>query len=253
MRIFAISDIHVDFAANMDWVKSLSKSEYKNDMLILAGDISDKIDQIKFVFEHLKKIFSQILYIPGNHDLWVNDDNFSDSIQKFNYIIDLSYEYGILTETVESGDIVIHPVYGWYDDSFGLPVDSIKARWLDYVKCKWGKLDSDNQIADYFDKLNKKTTFKQARKIITFSHFLPRIDVMPHFIPEKYKKLYPVLGSSKIEKKIRELGSNTHIYGHSHINLRVKRDGLEYINNAYGYPYEKRITIKKLLFIDSCY
>ena len=40
MRIFALSDIHVDFDDNAIWVSSLSAQDFREDLLILAGDVS---------------------------------------------------------------------------------------------------------------------------------------------------------------------------------------------------------------------
>ena len=41
MRVFALSDIHIDYNANAKWIESLSVAEYKDDVLILAGDVTD--------------------------------------------------------------------------------------------------------------------------------------------------------------------------------------------------------------------
>ena len=82
--------------------------------------------------------------------------------------------------------------------------------------------------------------------IISYSHFVPRIDVMPSYIPLSKRDLYSVLGSSVLEAQIRKLGSQIHIYGHSHINRDIWLDNTQYINNAFGYPYETQITMKKL-------
>ena len=43
MRVFAVSDIHVDYAENLDWILSLDAREFSEDVLILAGDVTDKI------------------------------------------------------------------------------------------------------------------------------------------------------------------------------------------------------------------
>ncbi|MEW8406943.1 MAG: hypothetical protein AB2688_19615, partial [Candidatus Thiodiazotropha taylori] len=85
---------------------------------------------------------------------------------------------------------------------------------------------------------------------ITFSHFLPRIDVMPNFIPHRFRDIYPVLGSPHLDTQIRALNSEIHIYGHSHVNRAVKIKGVRYINNAFGYPSETRIAAKRLMEID---
>lgn len=86
---------------------------------------------------------------------------------------------------------------------------------------------------------------------ISFSHFLPRIDLMPYFIPCSKRKLYSVLGTILLEKQIRKLGSKIHVYGHSHINNQIMKDNTLYLNNAFGYPYETQITAKELKCIYS--
>jgi predicted phosphodiesterase len=45
MRVFALSDLHIDYEVNAGWVKSLSSVDYLDDVLILAGDISDKLQE----------------------------------------------------------------------------------------------------------------------------------------------------------------------------------------------------------------
>jgi hypothetical protein len=40
------------------------------------------------------------------------------------------------------------------------------------------------------------------------------------------------------------------VYGHSHINRSVRIDGVDYVNNAFGYPGEERIAARRLLCID---
>jgi predicted phosphodiesterase len=70
---------------------------------------------------------------------------------------------------------------------------------------------------------------------------------MPATMPAQYRYLYPVLGSNRLERRVRAIGSRIHIYGHSHLNRNVQLDGVAYINNAFGYPSETRIAAKTLL------
>ena len=91
-----------------------------------------------------------------------------------------------------------------------------------------------------------------GNKVITYSHFLPRIDLMPEFIPSSQRILYPVLGSVQLERQLRKLNPEIHVYGHTHVNRQVKIDGVLYINNAFGYPNETRITSKQLICIHEC-
>ena len=89
--------------------------------------------------------------------------------------------------------------------------------------------------------------------VISFSHFLPRIDLMPDYIPQIHQKLYPVLGCKSLDVQIRQLGSSIHVYGHSHFNRHVDLEGVTYINNAYGNPGEERIAAKSLKCVYEVY
>jgi hypothetical protein len=40
------ADLHVDYEPNGQWVKNLSCQDYKDDILILAGGLSDLLGQI---------------------------------------------------------------------------------------------------------------------------------------------------------------------------------------------------------------
>lgn len=65
-RVFAISDLHVDILENLEWVKSLSETTYKQDVIIVAGDVTDDMTLLKYTLQNLKQKFSDVCYVPGN-------------------------------------------------------------------------------------------------------------------------------------------------------------------------------------------
>ncbi len=251
MRIYAISDIHIDYKVNRQWLNELSRQEYVNDILIIAGDITSDIKLLEYVFKELKSCFLEVLYVPGNHDLWVMDNNNITSIGKFYKIIEMAENNGIVTKPYTYKYISIIPIFGWYDYSFRKQTVNISDIWMDYHACRWPDNFDECDVCDFFTEFNVSNGNMNIKNdfIISYSHFLPRIDIMPLFIPPKYRELYCVLGSSVIEKQIRKLRSNIHVYGHSHVNLSDFRDSTLYINNAYGYPYETKICAKELVMI----
>jgi Icc-related predicted phosphoesterase len=105
------------------------------------------------------------------------------------------------------------------------------------------------EIASCFAEMNERKLNTTNRTVISFSHFVPRIDVMPSYFSKERRVLYPVLGTELLEKQIRSLRPAIHVYGHSHVNRRVPIEGVCYINNAFGHPGETRITAKQLLCI----
>ena len=56
------------------WVcrcEALSNNTYRDDVLILAGDISDDQSVLRNTFEIVVQKFKDVFFVPGNHDLWV--------------------------------------------------------------------------------------------------------------------------------------------------------------------------------------
>ncbi len=247
MRLFALSDIHVDYPANARWVESLSDADYRDDVLILAGDLTEDSRLLAWCFGHFAAKFRQVLFVPGNHDLWVRREPLAMcSLRKFDQVMAIASDTGVSTRPYHYDDTVVVPLLGWYDYSFGLPDSDLRKLWMDFRACRWPDGLEPEQVTAHFLRMNPKSLPQPAQRVITFSHFLPRIDLIPSFVPRAMRYLDPVLGSSGIERQLRALGATVHVYGHSHINRRVKLDGVTYINNAFGYPQEGAIAARQL-------
>ena len=54
MRLFATSDLHTDYKDNFRWLAEISDRDYRNDALIVAGDISDRLPIIRETLELLR-------------------------------------------------------------------------------------------------------------------------------------------------------------------------------------------------------
>lgn len=249
MRLFTVSDVHVDYAKNLRWVKQLSDVDFKNDLLILAGDLSDKFELALETLNLFKDKFKAIAFLPGNHDIWIRDKDFKSSFEKHNALIKAANEIGVYTSTFNFNEIQIKPIYSWYDYSFGKPSEALQQQWADFYRCEWLDTTHQTQIAEYFFELNTASEENSNQKVITFSHFVPRMDVFPNHPIPIIEKLAPCLGSQKIETLIRQYQSDLHIFGHSHLNRDETINGVRYINNAFGYPKESRISRKKLMEI----
>jgi len=247
MRVFALSDIHVDFAANAAWVSALPLHDYQEDILILAGDVSDTLERFRQCLEEFVLRFRRVFFVPGNHDLWViRDEKWMTSLDKFEQIKAIVNACGASMRPENVGEVAIVPLLGWYDYSFGMPDPQLTGMWADFRACRWPDGWREQEITEHFIAQNDISRIQPGRFIISFSHFLPRIDVMPIFIPPEKRNIYPVLGSDKLERLIRQIGSDMHVYGHSHVNRDVVIGGVHYINNAFAYPHEERIAAKAL-------
>lgn len=253
MRIFALSDVHVDYDVNAKWIENISTADYSDDILVLAGDVTHSLPLFEWCLNTLARRFRKLLFVPGNHDLWVLDEPaVEDSFQKLEMISAIAESSGASMESFHERNVSIVPLLGWYDYSFGEPGTELRCSWMDYHACKWPNGLNDKGVASHFAACNNHEVSATGEWVITFSHFLPRIDLLPDYIPAKYRSLYPVLGTTQLECQLRALNSQMHIYGHSHFNRNVNIDGVTYINNAFGYPQETRISSKSLLCVYEC-
>ncbi|HET7795385.1 MAG TPA: metallophosphoesterase [Rhizobacter sp.] len=250
MRVFAISDLHVDYEPNAQWVQQLSMGEYLDDVLIVAGDVSDRSARVAACLETLARRFWRVLFIPGNHDLWVRHDAPGlDSFGKFEQLKHLVRNAGASMDVFHHGDLSIVPLLGWYDSSFGEPGEDLRLAWVDYRACRWPEGFESHHTAQAFLAMNAYQRQSEREVIVSYSHFLPRIDVMPDRIPPEKRIIYPVLGSTALGEQVKALKPAVHVYGHSHVNRRIELDGTLYVNNAFAYPHETRIARKELVSV----
>lgn len=269
-RVYAISDLHVDYAQNMAWVMSLGKQRYLNDVLIVAGDVSDDLGRLEQTLASLRERFSRVYFVSGNHEFWLRRDDCADSWEKFQRIERLCRRLNVgiepervLTEA-DPGAVWIVPMHSWYvrpeEGEGSLFVgkegeDHTLSMWADNYLVRWPALPGDQRPpAHRLLDLNKPHLRRNLdAPIISFSHFLPRRDLIfsseaeAAANPRLRKDEFPtfnftrVAGCEQLDIQIRQLGSSIHIYGHQHRNRHREVDGVLYISNCLGYPRDRNL------------
>ena len=246
MNVYAVSDLHVDYPENRQWVANLAGAGYDDDVLIVAGDVSDQTGLLEETLSMLKSGFKHVCFVPGNHDLWTCDD-YDCSLQKFEAVLKLCQTLGVETGVLHLDTLSIIALHSWYDFSFGKPDRYLRRAWRDFRACQWPvPLQDEAVLTDYFLAMNEEHLQISNDTVISFSHFLPHLDVMPAQIPEHRRRVYPVLGSNKLGDQLQTLKPDIHVYGHSHVNTDVELQNIRFINNAFAYPAEHRIARKQL-------
>lgn len=238
MRLFATSDLHVDFRENFQVLQQLSNTEFTRDALLVAGDVAHRPDMVREGLSLLKGKFQEVFYVPGNHELWVWGEA-GDSLSKFEQILEICAAIGVRTRPGRAGGRWIVPLFSWYDDEFdGRGDEKALEAWADFRYCRWpAQLGS---CARYFSRLNEPHLEPRPEETVSFSHFLPRPELLPDPEYLRFKGLSRVAGSAHIERQIRALGARVHLFGHSHIRRDMVLDGVRYVQNALGYPRERR-------------
>lgn len=250
MRIFATSDLHTDFKENWSLLKQLSAVAYQDDALIVAGDIADKLEIIEKTLVLLRSKFRHVFYIPGNHELWVRNRD-GDSVEKLHLILRLCDTSDIQTRPAKINDLWIVPLFSWYDASFDTEDGEETAEelegWADFHFCRWP--EGVDQVSEFFLGMNEVNIKPYDAPVISFSHFLPRRDLLPPVEHLKFKSLPKVAGCLSLDVQIRELNSIIHVFGHSHIDCDRAIDGVRYVQHALRYPRERkslRSPLKKI-------
>lgn len=68
MKLYAISDLHLAYEVNRRALAELSARPA--DWLIVAGDVGESLDHLRLALDTLLPKFKQLIWAPGNHDLW---------------------------------------------------------------------------------------------------------------------------------------------------------------------------------------
>ncbi len=100
---------------------------FHEDWIIIAGDISNKIEHIHFAFEQFTGKFEKVIWVPGNHDLWIKsgDEEMPSSEEKYDLLIKICREYNVVSPEDEyiqykNGQSVYYivPAFLLYDYSY---------------------------------------------------------------------------------------------------------------------------------------
>ncbi|KAK3027619.1 hypothetical protein RJ639_042372 [Escallonia herrerae] len=120
LRLFVLSDLHTDYPENMTWVKSLSTTRHKKDVLLVAGDVAETCKNFVQTMSILKDRFEHVFYVPGNHDLWCRweKDDYTDSLEKLSKLLEACRRIGVETNPTVVDGLGIVPLFSWYHKSF---------------------------------------------------------------------------------------------------------------------------------------
>ncbi|KAJ3682253.1 hypothetical protein LUZ60_014826 [Juncus effusus] len=265
-RVFVVSDLHTEYSDNMQWVRKLSQSSYRNDVLLVAGDVAETYRDFVLTMSELKDRFDTVFFVPGNHDLWCRreEGRFTDSLEKLTALLDACRNLGIETSPRTVNNLGIIPLYSWYHKSFdkemditGFRIPSLQLACKDFRACKWPSYLSQDDIslAYYFDQINEnyinstEQVLKLSDHIITFSHFVPRQELCPEKRMLFYPNLPKVIGSDFLETRIRSIhgksgkSKSCHVFGHTHFRWDAVIDDIRYVQAPLAYPRERRRRI----------
>jgi hypothetical protein len=255
MKLWAIADLHLNHPVNRRALNSIRP--YLRDWLILAGDVCDTADQLSRAFEFLRTRFAQLIWVPGNHELWTTSSipeskEAKQGEARYWELIALARSLGVLTPEdaypiwpASDPPIVIAPLFTLYDYSFR-PDDVPESEVVDWA-ARGGIVSADDTFL-HSTPFSDRAAWCAARTLTTaerlaaipskyrtvlVNHYplerehatLPRI---PHFAPW--------CGTTLTEGWCHRFRAIAVVYGHLHVRRTFEQATVQFHEVSLGYP-----------------
>lgn len=264
MKLYAISDLHLDFKINHDAVSAIS--EYPQDWLILAGDICTSFEDFQFALNLLSDRFSRLLWVPGNHDLWSGIGGIQErGEEKYEKLVSICHEFDVITPEdpypIWAGEGGIHyivPLFLLYDYSFR-PDHISCGEAVDWAK-ESGIVCTDEYLLDPAPKPSLSAWCharckNAATRLGEISDCIPSI-LINHFPLRSDLARLPRAprfsiwcGTRITESWHLRYKASVVISGHLHIRGTSYRDAVRFEEVSLGYPrnWDQRLGIQNYL------
>ncbi|NNH74993.1 metallophosphoesterase [Nocardia uniformis] len=260
-KLMAVSDIHVGHQGNKPVVEQI-RADSPEDWLIVAGDVGEKTDDIRWALETLRGRFAKVIWVPGNHELWTTA---KDPVQihgapRYDYLVALCRDLDVLTPEDPfpvwegagaeeyGGAVTLAPMFVLYDYSW-MPEGALtKAQGLNIARER-------NVVAtDEFLLSSQPYATRDAWCHARVQYTQRRLDALEPNTPVVLINHFPLLRELTDMLFYPEfalwcgtdLTSDWHIryntvcsvYGHLHIPRTTFHEGVRHEEVSLGYPRE---------------
>ncbi|HEX5301686.1 MAG TPA: metallophosphoesterase [Streptosporangiaceae bacterium] len=257
MRLLAISDLHVSYPRNRQWVSDLPPGE-PGDWLLVVGDVGEKAEDIEWVLRTLSGRFGTVVWVPGNHDLWAHprDPVALRGEARYQHLVQVCRDLGVITPEDPypvfdgpGGPVVIVPLFVLYDYSFRPDGARTKDEGLT-IAYRTGIIGTDERHL-YPDPYPSREAWCQARIDAT----LPRLDALDPALPTILVSHFPLTreptrilrypafaqwcGTEQTADWHLRFRAQAVVYGHLHIPRTTWEDGVRFEEVSLGYPREQ--------------
>ncbi|MEM8962231.1 MAG: metallophosphoesterase [Acidobacteriota bacterium] len=250
-KLLAISDLHLAKAENLAALREVG--DHASDWLILAGDIAERTEVLDEALRVLGERFAQLIWVPGNHDLWTlpSESPASKGEAKYQRLVEICRRRGVLTPEDpyplwdgEGGPCVIAPLFLLYDYSYR-PDDVSRADVLAW-SLEEGIVCTDEhllhpdphptrdawchaRVASTAERLDKLGTLPT----VLINHWPLRQDLA---VLPRVPRFTPWCGTRLTDDWHLRYRAKAVVFGHLHIRGTRSRDGVRFEEVSFGYP-----------------
>ncbi|WP_114454108.1 metallophosphoesterase family protein [Halopolyspora algeriensis] len=255
--LLATSDLHVSHRDNRAVLDEI-RPRADGDWLIVAGDVAETTETIIRSLRMLRDRFEQVIWVPGNHELWTtgSDDTGLRGVARYEHLVELCRDIGVLTPEdpypvwEAAGEaVVIAPLFVLYDYSFRPPELSVEEALAHARETR--VVCSDEALLKPDPYADRQTWCKQR-----VAETLPRLEAIPEECSTVLVSHWPLhrdptlrlrhpqfalwCGTELTADWHRRFRAITEVHGHLHIPVTDRIDGVPFEEVSLGYPREWR-------------
>ncbi|MCO4746086.1 MAG: metallophosphoesterase [Proteobacteria bacterium] len=270
MKLWALSDLHLNHPSNREALTRISARP--EDWLILGGDVGETPQQLAAGLAVLLPKFAQIVWIPGNHELWTMPSEGAEGLRgraRYLEYVRVCRALGVLTPEDpfplwpgEGPPTRICPLFLLYDYSFspdGYDADGARA-WAreDGIICTDERLLHPDPYPTKEAWCAARLGATEARlealppgeRTILINHWPLREDLIRLF---RIPRFSPWCGTRHTEDWHLRFHADVVVSGHLHMRATDWRDGVRFEEVSLGYPkhwsedYEVDAYVREIL------
>ena len=235
-----VSDLHIEYK-NDTYLEPLDFITPTADVLILAGDIGSlyKFEQLKDFLSRICPHFKTTLYVPGNHEYYLQDNyqfRTFDSLNESLYSLekDIKNLYILQQSSIILDNICIAGCTLWSNSLINIPKYIV--RIPDMTTFSYNKKHVSD--VDYIKRMIDTCRVKNM-KLVVITHHCPTSKVLnvDTTKKDKFRSLYV----SDLDYLINSNNIHTWVCGHIHQNFDFSVQGTRVVGNQRGKPKD-RIT-----------
>jgi len=266
MRICCLGDLHY-FGVKKDLemlARNIESACSEVNAVALVGDLtgSGRLSLLEEVLSIIRGVVDPlpILVVPGNHDIYVVDEEVSrgiNSLLKLNLFNELVGRLGCIA--LMKGPYTINDVgfvgsIGWYDYSFapdwlGLSIEDFRAKsfglytWADrdYVKLPFSDEEFTLMLLNKLEE-DIKSIYSSVEKIVVVLHHLPFRKLVKYELRHEWDYFSAFMGSEAFGYVIKRYSDKVKLvlHGHQHDGVETNKcrevNRIKCCNCASPYP-----------------
>ena len=262
-HLLAIADLHLRHKATREALARLPP--HPDDWLVVAGDVGEREDDFRFAWSVLKPRFAEVIWCPGNHDLWsvpVQGGAAAGAAARrggtlrgealYRQRVELCREWGVhtpedpyLTWPGDGPACKVTPIFTLYDYSFR-PADVSRQEAVPWA-VESGVLCTDESLlhpdphpsrdawcAERCRATERRLAAAAAEApLVIVGHWPLREDVLTI---RRVPRFSIWCGTERTADWHRRFGAEAVVYGHLHVRGTTLVDGVRFEEVSLGYP-----------------